>query len=145
MAAFKTDKPIIVSMCLAGVPCNFKGEATPCQTVIELVDQGVAIPVCPEQLGGLTTPRTSAEKLGSKVITLDGEDVSAQYEKGALRTLKIAQAVGAEVAIMKARSPSCGKGFIYDGSHSGTLTEGHGLTTGLLIENGIQVYTEDEV
>ncbi len=145
MSEIKTDKPIIVSMCLAGVPCNYKGESFSNPKVIELVDEGLAIPLCPEQLGGLTTPRTPAEQIGGKVITKDGRDVTAQFKKGAQRTLLIAQQVGAEVAIMKATSPSCGKGIVYDGTHSGTLTEGHGETAGLLLQNGIKVLTEEEL
>ncbi|MFC1710068.1 DUF523 domain-containing protein [Patescibacteria group bacterium] len=145
MTEIKTDKPIIVSMCLAGVPCNYKGESAPCQQVIDLVDQGRAILVCPEQLGGLSTPRTPAEKSGIKVIARDGTDVTEEFETGAERTLKIAQQTEAEIAILKARSPSCGKGIIYDGSHTGSLTEGNGLTAGLLLENGIKVLTEEEI
>lgn len=145
MNEIKTDKPIIVSMCLAGVPCNYLGEATPCQEVIELVDQGQAIPVCPEQLGGLTTPRTPAEKVGDRVITKDGADVTAEFTKGAQRTLLIAKQTGAELVILKSRSPSCGKGTIYDGTHSGTLIEGNGLTAELLINNGFQVLSEEEL
>jgi uncharacterized protein YbbK (DUF523 family) len=145
MSEIKTDKPIIVSMCLAGVPCNYKGETWPSPIVIDLVDQGRAIPVCPEQLGGLTTPRTPAEQIGGKVITKDGRDVTAEFKKGAQRTLLIAQQVGAEVAILKATSPSCGKGIVYDGTHSGTLIEGNGETAALLLQNGIQVLTEEEI
>jgi uncharacterized protein YbbK (DUF523 family) len=139
------DKPIIVSICLAGVPCNYVGESSPCQAVIDLVDKGKAIPICPEQLGGLATPRTPAEKLGDKVITKDGTDVTEELERGAQRTLKIAQSIGADLAILKVLSPPRGKGITYDGTHTGSLTEGNGLTAGLLIENGIQVYTEEEI
>lgn len=145
MVKLKTDKPILVSMCLAGVPCNYIGEAAPCQEVIDLVDQGRALPVCPEQLGGLTTPRAPAEKLDNRVITQDGGDVTAEFAKGAHRTLLIAQQVGAEVAILKSRSPSCGKGTIYDGTHTGTLIPGSGLTAELLMKNGIQVLNEDDI
>jgi uncharacterized protein YbbK (DUF523 family) len=145
MSEIKTEKPIIVSMCLAGVSCNYLGESWPIPQVIDLVDQGRAIPVCPEQLGGLTTPRTPAEQLGGKVIAKDGRDVTAQFKRGARRTLLIAQQVGAEVAILKATSPSCGKGMVYDGTHSGTLIEGNGETAGLLLRNGIQVLTEEEL
>ena len=145
MTEINTDKPIIVSMCLAGVSCNYKGETWPHQKVMDLVDQGRAIPVCPEQLGGLTTPRAPAEQLGGKVITKDGRDVTAEFAKGAQRTLLIAQQVGAEVAILKARSPSCGKGMVYDGTHTGTLVAGNGETAGLLIKNGIRVLTDEEL
>lgn len=96
-------------------------------------------------MGELTTPRTPVEKLGDKVIARDGADVTEEFEKGADRTLKIAQLVGSEVAILKARSPSCGKGLIYDGSHTGSLTEGNGITADLLIQNSIKVLTEEEI
>ena len=141
----KTDRPIIVSMCLAGVPCNYKGEAYSVAELIDLVDQGRAIPLCPEQLGGLTTPRTPAEQIGGKVIARDGRDVTAEFRKGAQRTLRIALQVGAELAILKAKSPSCGKGLVYDGTHSGRLIEGNGETAALLLQNGIQVLTEEEI
>jgi len=110
-----------------------------------MVDQGRAIPVCPEQLGGLTTPRAPAEQIGDKVITIDGRDVTAEFKLGAQRTLLIAQQVGAELAIMKATSPSCGKGIVYDGTHSGTLIEGDGETAELLLQHGIPVLTEEEI
>jgi uncharacterized protein YbbK (DUF523 family) len=145
MIELKTKKPIIVSMCLAGVPCNYKGEAMPCQEVIDLVDDGRAIPLCPEQLGGLTTPRTPAERVGEKVIAEDGLDVTAEFEKGARRTLKVALQTGAEVAILKAKSPSCGKGIVYDGTYTRNLIEGNGVTSDLLLANGIQVFTEEEI
>lgn len=132
-------------MCLAGVPCNYMGESRPCQPVIHLVDQGKAIPICPEQLGGLPTPRTSAERLGDRVFTINGTDVTEAFESGAQRTLKIARLVGADVAILKARSPSCGKGKIHDGTHTGNLIEGNGLTADLLMEGGIRVFTEEEI
>jgi uncharacterized protein YbbK (DUF523 family) len=145
MTQIKTDKPIIVSMCLAGVPCDYMGESHPCQPVIHLVDRGKAIPICPEQLGGLPTPRTPAERLGDKVLTLNGADVTEAFERGARRTLQIARLVGAEVAILKSRSPSCGKGRIYDGTHTGILIEGNGLTAELLMESGIRVFTDETI
>lgn len=145
MVEIKTRKPILVSMCLAGVPCNYRGEASPCAKVIELVDRGQAIPVCPEQLGGLATPRPTAERSGDQVITQDGRDVTGEFLKGAQRTLLIAQQVGAEVAILKSRSPSCGRGVIYDGTHSGTLTAGDGLTAEKLLQHGLQVLSEEDL
>jgi len=139
------EKPVIVSMCLAGVACNYLGESWPVGKVVDMVDRGLAIPLCPEQLGGLTTPRTPAEQVGDKVIAKDGRDVTEAFEKGAQRTLAIARQIGAEVAILKATSPSCGKGLVYDGTHSATLVKGNGVTAELLLANGIQVLTEEEI
>ena len=135
----------IVSACLAGIKCAWDGEARPCQKVIDLVKQGKAIPVCPEQLGGLTTPRTPAEQRGSKFITKDGEDVTAQFERGAEEVLKIAKLSGCKEAILKSKSPSCGSGKVYDGTFSGTLIDGDGVAAELLKQNNIRVFTEDEI
>ncbi len=138
-------KPIIVSACLLGICCRYDGKSKPNEKVVELVKQGRAIPVCPEQLGGLPTPRTGAERVGNKVLTQDGIDVTAQYEKGAKEVLKIARLVGCKKTILKARSPSCGSNKIYDGTFSGTLTHGNGVCAELLKKNGIEVVSEEEI
>ncbi|MBT8420180.1 MAG: DUF523 domain-containing protein [Gammaproteobacteria bacterium] len=135
----------IISACLAGVKCRYDGEAMPCQKVIEWVRQGKAIPVCPEQLGGLTTPRPPAEKQDDKVFTKDGKDITRQFENGAREALRIARLAGCEEAVLKARSPSCGFGEIYDGTFSGRLIAGDGVFAGLLRKNGISVVTEEEI
>ena len=103
------------------------------------------IGVCPEQMGGLPTPRDPSEIVGDRVVTCNGQDVTAQYEKGARAVLHIAKINGADFAILKANSPSCGKGKIYDGSFSGAKINGDGVTARLLIENGIEVFTETEL
>jgi uncharacterized protein YbbK (DUF523 family) len=136
---------IIVSACLAEVHCRYDGESKPCKMVIRLVAEGKAIPVCPEQLGGLPTPRLPAELVGDKVIRKDGLDVTTEFMRGAREALKIARLVGAKAAILKARSPSCGCGKIYDGSFTGRLVEGVGIFTGLCIKEGIEVKTEEEI
>ena len=135
----------IVSACLVGINCDYKGGSRLCPKVAELVKRGEAIPVCPEQLGGLTTPRTAAEQVGDKVITKDGEDVTVQFEKGAQEGLKIAKLVNCDGAILKAKSPSCGSGKVYDGNFSKTLIDGDGTFAKILKENEIEVLTEDEV
>lgn len=135
----------IVSACLTGINCDYKGGSRRCPKVIALVKQGEAIPVCPEQLGGLTTPRVAAEQRGGKVITKDGDDVTKQFEKGAKEGLKIVKLVNCDSAILKARSPSCGAGKIYDGTFSKTLIDGDGTFAKLLKENNIEVLTEDEL
>ncbi|MFH1637443.1 MAG: DUF523 domain-containing protein [Candidatus Woesearchaeota archaeon] len=135
----------IVSACLAGINCNYKDEARPCQKVIELVKQGKAIPICPEQLGGLTTPRTPAEQKDNKVFTKNGEDVTTQFERGAEEALKIAKLANCDEAILKAKSPSCGSGKVYDGTFSGILIEGDGVFAKILKKNNIKVFTENDI
>lgn len=136
---------VLVSACLAGVPCRYDGNSKGVPQVIELVNRGEAIPVCPEQLGGLTTPRVSCEICGHKVMNKEGRDCTAEFELGAERTLAIAKALGITKAILKANSPSCGCGKIYDGTFSGVLINGNGRTAELLIKNGIKVYTEEDL
>ncbi len=135
----------IVSACLAGIKCRWDGEARPCQKVMELIKQGKAIPVCPEQLGGLTTPRTPAEQKDNKVFTKDGKDVTAQFERGAREAFKIAELADCDEAILKSKSPSCGSGRVYDGSFSKRLTDGDGVFVKLLKKNNIKVFIEDEI
>lgn len=103
------------------------------------------IPVCPEQLGGLATPRAVAEIKDGRVINQDGKDVTAEFRQGAGEVLKIAKFYDIRGAILKQKSPSCGCGKIYDGTFSGVVIEGDGLTTKLLKENGIKVETEDDL
>ena len=130
---------MIVSACLAGFPCRYDGKARPCAQVVELVRAGKAIPVCPEQLGGLPTPRTSCEIREGRVVDADGRDRTEAFGRGARAVLQIAQTYGATEALLQSRSPSCGSGRIYDGSFTKTLTAGDGVTARLLKENGIQV------
>ena len=136
---------ILVSACLLGVECRYKGDGCPCQRVIDLKDGNELIPVCPEQLGGLPTPRTPSERVGDKVMMRNGNDVTEEYNKGAQMALYLARELHADFAILKANSPSCGKGMIYDGTFTGGKCEGNGVTAELLLANGIPVYTEDEV
>ncbi|MFT8315536.1 MAG: DUF523 domain-containing protein [Clostridium sp.] len=139
----------LVSACLAGVNCRYDGKNSENKIVAELVKQGKAIPVCPEQLGGLPTPRASCEivmdKKGNiKILTKEEKDCTNEFAKGAEETLKIAKSNGIKKAILKSKSPSCGCGFIYDGTFSGKLIEGKGITAELLMENGIEVLTEND-
>lgn len=136
---------ILVSACLLGVECRYKGDACPCQKLIDLGKDHTLIPVCPEQAGGLPTPRTPSERVGDKVIMKNGTDVTAEYQKGAQTALYLAKTLEADFAVLKANSPSCGKGIIYDGTFTGGKCEGNGVTSELLLNNGIAVYTEDEI
>ncbi|MBQ1632297.1 MAG: DUF523 domain-containing protein [Clostridia bacterium] len=136
---------IIVSACLAGYRCRYDGKVIPDAEIVALVKQGGAIPVCPEMMGGLPCPRVPAERTadGRRVVTKDGGDVTDAYQRGAEETLRMARLYGCEHAILKARSPSCGCGQIYDGSFSGTLRDGNGVAAALLTENGISVTLKD--
>ena len=136
---------ILVSACLLGCPCRYDGQSRENPAVLALAKEHTLIPVCPEQLGGLPTPRTPSERIGDKVMMKTGEDVTAAYEKGAKTALRLAKLLHADCALLKARSPSCGKGLIYDGSFTGKLTPGDGVTAALLAENGIPVFTEEEL
>ncbi len=129
----------IVSACLAGIECRYDCKSQERAEIIEIVKNGEAIPVCPEQLGGLSTPRTPAEIRENKIMTRDGKDVSNEYNMGAQQALKIALLSGATEALLKSKSPMCGAQKIYDGTFSGTLTNGDGVFTKLLKENGISV------
>ena len=135
-------EPILVSACLLGVCCRYDGKSTPYPPLLEQLSQLQLIPVCPEILGGLPTPRTPCERIGCKVISQTGNDTTAAYQKGAEETLKIARLFGCKTALLKERSPSCGCGKIYDGTFCKTLVDGDGVTTQLLKENGIQVFGE---
>ncbi len=135
----------IVSACLAGVKCGYDGKARPCEQVIALVARGEAIPVCPEQLGGLTTPRVGAEQQSDgRIVTVDGGDVTTQYSNGADEALKIAQLAKCSGAILKARSPMCGAGQIYDGTFTKTLRSGDGIFAQKLKATGIEVQTDED-
>ena len=136
---------ILVSACLLGVPCRYDGKSKPDSQVISLKDKYELIPVCAEVLGGLPTPRISAERVGDKVVRKDGVDVTFEYNKGANEILNIAIENNCTKAILKSKSPSCGKGEIYDGTYTRTLIKGNGVLTDLLLKNNIEVYSETEI
>ncbi len=130
---------IIVSACLAGVKCRYDGQGVENERVVELVRSGEALPVCPEQLGGLPTPRPCCEIRDGGVFSVHGVDVTGNFLRGAQEALRIAELCKAEKAILKSFSPSCGCGEIYDGSFSGKRVEGDGLFAIMLKEKGIRV------
>ena len=136
---------IVVSACLAGAPCRYDGAAKPCEAVMRLVAEGKAIPVCPEQLGGLPTPRLPSERVGERVLAKDGSDVTAEFIRGAGAALALAKLAGADEAILKAKSPSCGCGKIYDGTFSGTTIPGDGVFAEMCRGAGMRVRTEEEL
>ena len=138
------DELILVSACLAGVNCKYNGKNNLNPDILKLVEEGRAILVCPEQLGGLATPRNPSEIVNNKVIMNDGTDVTNQYMKGANETLRLAKLYKINKAILKAKSPSCGNKKIYDGTFTGNLIDGYGVTAKLLHQNGITVINEEE-
>ncbi len=139
----------IASACLAGVKCRYDGEARPDAKITEMYKQGLVKLVCPECLAGLKASRCPSEIVGgdgddvlngqSRVMAEDGGDVTAEFVLGAQKTLETARKLGAQRAWLKSKSPSCGSGRIYDGTFSGTLSKGDGVTAALLKRNGIDV------
>lgn len=138
-------KTYLVSACLLGLPCKYSGGDNRCPAVLALRDRIHMIPVCPEQLGGLPTPRPASERQGDCVVNREGLDVTAQFRAGAGSALMLARLFGCCGAILKSRSPSCGVGTVYDGTFSGTLVPGDGMTAQLLRAEGLDLYTEEEL
>ncbi|URZ16843.1 DUF523 domain-containing protein [Clostridium felsineum] len=146
------EESIIVSACLLGVNCKYSGENNFSDKVKEICKGKKVIPVCPEQLGGMSTPRNPAEIINgtgkevleknAKVIDNKGRDVTVYFIKGAEETFKIAKLFNCKKAILKAKSPSCGVGEIYNGTFSKTLVKGNGVTAEILKKNGIEIITE---
>ena len=136
---------VLVSACLLGARCRYDGASKPLPGLERLLDAIDPVPACPEQLGGLPTPRTPAERCGDRVVTRDETDVTAQYERGAREALRLAQLTGCTLALLKEKSPSCGCGRIYDGTHTGTLTDGNGVAAELLLQNGVRVFGETQL
>jgi uncharacterized protein YbbK (DUF523 family) len=136
---------ILVSACLLGVSCRYDGKSKPHPAVLALQGQHQLIPVCGEIFGGLPTPRTPAERVGDRVLTEDGRDVTQEYHRGAEEVLALARRLDCKAALLKERSPSCGTGEIYDGSFTRTLTVGDGVTAELLRASGIAVFGESRL
>ena len=140
-------KALLISRCLLGDACRYDGKSRPleAETLQALRERYKLIPVCPEVLGGLPTPRTPSERQGSRVVMKTGADVTAEYRRGAEAALQIAREHDVCAALLKERSPSCGRGEIYDGTFTGTLKEGNGVTAGTLLNAGFTVYGESEI
>lgn len=134
----------IVSACLCGQNCRYDGKSTLSEKIKKLIDDGKAIPVCPEVEGGLPIPRNPCEIRDNKVINNQNEDKTMEFIKGAEKVLKIAYEHNIIKAILKEKSPSCGSSFIYDGTFSRKLINGQGVTTKLLRENGIEVLSDEK-
>jgi len=146
---------MLASACLLGVNCAWHGGHHANTRVLALLEAGGIVPVCPEQLGGLPTPRPPQEIAGGvgedvldgrcRVLTSRGEDVTGPFLRGAEETLEIARLVGATAFIAKSRSPSCGSGLVHDGSFSGTLIPGDGVTASLLRRHGMDIVPEEDL
>lgn len=135
---------LLISACLMGFECKYSGGSNKLsdERLSELREKYRLIPVCPEAAGGLPTPRDPSERLGDRVVSSKGRDVTAQFTKGAETALFLAQKYGCKKALLKRNSPSCGGEYIYDGSFSGRLIPGEGLTAELLRAEGIEVFGE---
>jgi uncharacterized protein YbbK (DUF523 family) len=134
---------LIISACLCGHVCRYDGGRLDYPRLEALVVSGLAVPVCPELLGGLTTPRAPCELIQGGAFTSDGKDLSDMFMRGASRVLDIARVHRIRTAILKDRSPSCGTSHIYDGTFSGRLISGMGLTALLLWRNGFTLFNEN--
>lgn len=136
---------ILISACLAGINCKYDGGNNENEKILKLIRSGDAILVCPEQMGGLPTPRGAAERCQERVITKDGRDVTQEFRRGAEETLNLVKKFHIKKAILKARSPSCGKNTNYDGTFTHTLIDRDGVTAELLKKNGIEIISEEEL
>lgn len=135
---------LLISACLLGNACKYSGGSNklPDETIERLRSNYRLVPVCPELAGGLPVPRDPSERTGERVVSRHGRDVTAEYEKGAETAVRLAEMFGCKTALLKENSPSCGSGTIYDGSFSGVLIPGDGVTAQKLKALGINVYGE---
>lgn len=136
---------VLISACLLGVNCKYSGGNNYKKQVELLKEKYNLIPICPEIYGGLETPREPSEIVDSKVLNKKGIDVTYQFKKGAEETLKLAEFYKVKFAILKEKSPSCGFEEIYDGTFSGKLKKGNGITAELLFQNGIKIIGESNI
>lgn len=139
---------ILISACLVGINCKYNGKNNYNEKALELVKNGKAIPICPEQLGGLSTPRNPSEIriINNKKYVINNKniDVTQEFVSGAKEVLKLAKELNVEKVILQSRSPSCGVGKIYSGNFDGKLITGNGILAQMLIDNGIEVIDIEE-
>lgn len=142
------SEKLLISACLLGQPVRYDGKSKPIAELDwlkQLEQEDRLFVVCPEVAGGLPTPRPPAEKVGDKVLTELGIDVTEAFHSGAELALKTCQQHGIRYALLKAKSPSCGNKEVYDGNFSNSLIPGQGITAALLTKNGIKVFSELEI
>ena len=133
---------LLVSACLLGTPCRYDGRSKADARIQALAEKYELVPVCPEELGGLPTPREPSERQGERIVMRSGRDVTAEYRRGAEAALALCLQNGCKAAVLKEKSPSCGCGQVYDGTFSRRLIEGDGVTAELLKAHGVAVYVE---
>lgn len=136
---------ILVSACLVGLNCKYNGKNNYNPKILELMKKYNFILICPEFDGGLSIPRDPSEILGDKVISSNGVDVTSNYNNGANHALELAKIYKCRKALLKEKSPSCGKDCTYDGTFTHTLINRPGVCAKLLLENNIEVYGESEI
>ena len=134
----------VISACLAGEKCRMDGKDKLMPEIRRLVENGEAVAVCPEVLGGLPTPRSPSERRGDRVVNAADEDVTEQFRRGAEEAMRICKENGCTMAILKSKSPSCGCGVIHNGQFDGGLIEGNGVFAQRLLDSGIKVITEKD-
>ena len=139
------NKILIVSACLIGLNTKYNGGNNFNKEVLNALKNYIIVPLCPEQLGGLPTPRPPAEIIGARVMNINGVDVTQNFLHGAEETLKFARMFNVKAAILKEGSPSCGVHYIYDGTFSSVKITGSGITASLLRKNGIKVFSENDI
>ena len=138
-------KKLLISSCLLGVSCRYDGKSVPNDAAKNLSTKFELVPFCPEIYGGLSTPRTPSERVGERVMSKTGTDVTDNYNKGAGEGLMLCRQLGIEIALLKEKSPACGSRGIYDGTFTGTLVDGEGVLAELLRKNGVKVYGESQI
>lgn len=136
---------LLISACILGTNCKYNGKNNYNPLVEKLKERYILIPICPEEMGGLSTPRNPSEILNDKVISSKGDDVTNNFFDGANKALDIAKKENISKALLKEGSPSCGSNYIYDGTFTKTKINGMGITARLLKNNNIKIYTEDEI
>jgi len=136
---------VLISACLLGVQCRYDGKGNHAGRLDELMALAQLVPICPETLGGLETPRVPCERRGEKVVNRDGEDRTEAFRRGAAEAHRLGGIFGARYALLKQRSPSCGSVQIYDGTFSGKCIPGEGVTAQLLRANGYRIFGEEQV
>ena len=136
---------LLVSACLLGMHCRYDGGGKLCPEILALGEKHQLLPLCPELMGGLPIPRPPAERQGERIVDRLGRDVTGEFQQGAQQVLRLARLWGAEAAVLKERSPSCGKDEIYDDSFQGRLVPGQGILARYLREAGLPVYGETEI
>lgn len=136
---------ILISGCLIGQDCAWDGKNRTHSLAQKLFKAGIAIPICPEQFGGLSTPRKPAERSGDKVFDIDGKDVTLEFVRGANEALKVAKMINARTAVLKARSPSCGFRKIYDGTFNHIQIDKDGISAELLKNSDLEIFSEEDL